>query len=231
MRSLRGNDDGAAHRLAEVLGSAHPSRHMGIAAFSLLALVLVLTPGAGTAFLTDVVIQRGRRAGQLGAIGIWLGALTHAVAATAGLSLLLRESPRAARVVAIVGGAYIAFLGLRSFVRLARGLASPTHASHAEQPRAALVREGLVTNLLNAPVALFYLVIVPQYVPAIMRPLEGMALLAAIHLAMVLAWTMTYTTLLGSLVQHVTRPAVRAGMQLVTASILVALGVRSMIGA
>jgi threonine/homoserine/homoserine lactone efflux protein len=202
-----------------------------LTAFVVLTVVLVMTPGSGTAFLTDVVLQRGRRAGQLGAAGLFLGATVHAVAASAGLSVLLRRSPVAARVVAIAGGGYLVFLGVRSLYRLRRN-ARPGAAAvdHRREPGWEIVRDGVVTNLLNAPVALFYLVVVPQYIPPRMSLSGGMILLSAIHLACALTWTMTYATLLGSLVRYVTRPRVRMAMQGVTAVLLVALGARSMAG-
>lgn len=96
------------------------------------------------------------------AIGMVLGAATYALGAALGTTALLRVFPRALEWIAIVGGAFIVGLGLRGIVGAFRSRGGIPKAAGEEH---ALVTTGVIIALGNAPLPLFYLVIVPQYVP------------------------------------------------------------------
>jgi threonine/homoserine/homoserine lactone efflux protein len=89
------------------------------------------------------------------------------------------------------------------------------------------VTTGIVIALGNAPLPLFYFVVVPQYVPRSMSPLGGALLLSSIHLAMAGTWMITLVTLLGRIVGVLRRPRVLLTMQLITGVALLYLGIRS----
>ena len=201
-----------------------------VLAFAAVAAVLVVTPGVGTASLIATVVATGRRAGYLMAIGMVAGATTYALAAAAGTSALLRVFPRALQWIAIGGGAFIVLLGLKGIISaLLTPNVGPSRTSNRGEHT--FVTTGLLIALGNAPLPLFYLVVVPQYVPKSMSPFGGALLLSAVHLLMAGTWMATLVTVLGRLVDVLRRPSVLLTMQLLTGSALILLGVRSISGA
>ena len=201
-----------------------------IIAFTAVAAVLVLTPGVGTTSLVATVIAHGRRAGYLTALGMVGGAAAYALAAALGTSALLRTFPRALDWIAIGGGSFIVWLGLRGIISAIRR--TPLSRPVSEPPgKHAFVTTGVIIALGNAPLPLFYLVVVPQYVPRTMPPLGGALLLSTIHLLMAGTWMTTLVTLLGKVVDVLRRPRVLLTMQLLTASALIFLGAQAIRGA
>jgi threonine/homoserine/homoserine lactone efflux protein len=202
-----------------------------VLAFVAVAAVFVVTPGVGTAFLTSTVISHGRRAGYLTALGLFSGAVTYAVAAALGTATLLRVFPRSLAWIAVGGGAFIIWLGLRGLIAIARGPRVPAAQPAAMTGRRAFVLTGFTVAMGNASYPLFYLVIVPQYVPKTMGRLSGALLLSALHLLMAGTWMTTLVTLLGRLIDVLRRPRVLLMMQLLTGFALIWLGATSIRGA
>jgi len=200
-----------------------------ILAFAAVAASLVVTPGVGTASLIGIVAAHGRRAGYLMAAGMVLGAATYAVGAAVGTSALLRVFPQAVHWIAIAGGVFIVALGLRGIWAAVRAPNAATIARPSAQHT--LVTTGLLIALGNAPLPLFYLVVVPQYVPKSMSPFGGALLLSSMHLIMAGTWMTTLVTLLGRIVDVLRRPRVLLSLRVLTGTALILLGVKSIAGA
>ena len=200
-----------------------------ILAFAAVAAALVITPGVGTASLIAVVAAQGRRAGYLMAAGMVLGAAIYALGAAVGITAVLRVFPQAVQWIAIAGGMFIVALGLRGIVAALRAPQAGAVTPPTGQRR--LVTTGLIIALGNAPLPLFYLVVVPQYVPKSMSPFGGAILLSSMHLMMAGTWMTTLVTLLGQLVDVLRRPRVLLSLQLLTSSALILLGAKSISGA
>ena len=136
--------------------------------FVLTGVVLNLTPGADTLLVVSRTAAGGFRQGAAAALGIALGCLVHAVAAALGVAALLAASAQAFRVLTWVGAAYLAWLG---FQMLRQAWASTPEAPSAKPAAAkggerAAFLQGLLTNVLNPKVGLFFLAFVPQFVSA-----------------------------------------------------------------
>jgi threonine/homoserine/homoserine lactone efflux protein len=132
-------------------------------------LVLNATPGVDLLLTVTRTLQRGARAGLAAAAGISTGCVAHALAAAFGLAALLALNPAAFRAVQVAGACYLVWLGVglaRQAVRRdpAPGAAPPTRAPVS--PSRSDFRDGLLTNLLNPKVALFFLAFLPAFVPA-----------------------------------------------------------------
>jgi threonine/homoserine/homoserine lactone efflux protein len=150
--------------------------HLGIQDFGLFVLtgtVLNLTPGADTLLVVSRSAAGGWRAGAVASMGTALGCMVHAVAAALGVAALLAASELAFRVLTWAGAGYLAYLGvqmLRQGVRRTAETAVKGHdAAPAETREGVLKRsfmQGLLTNLLNAKVSLFFLAFVPQFIRA-----------------------------------------------------------------
>jgi len=128
--------------------------------FVMAGLLLNLTPGQDTMFIIGRSLTGGLRAGIAAAIGISAGTVVHALGATLGLAALLAASARAFTAVRLAGAAYLIYLGARLLLAPAAGAVT---AAAAGNTRSALL-QGLVTNLLNPKVALFFLAFLPQFI-------------------------------------------------------------------
>ena len=199
-----------------------------VAAFAGVAAILVVTPGVGTASLIATVARHGRKAGYLMATGMVLGAALYAIGAAVGTTALLRLFPRALQWIAIAGGGFIIALGLKGLYYAFR---PPTRSPGLSTGEHTFVTTGLIIALGNAPLPLFYLVVVPQYVPKSMSPFGGAVLLSSMHLVMAGTWMTTLVTVLGKLVDVLRRPRVLLALQLVTGTALILLGIKSIRGA
>ncbi len=132
------------------------------ALFLTAGILLNLTPGPDTAYIIGRSLAQGRRAGIVSALGISLGSICHTIAAALGLSAFLAASAFAFTAVKLIGGAYLIYLGVRMIVSRARELHVPSHFRNRET--AAAFRQGVLTNLLNPKVALFFLAFLPQFI-------------------------------------------------------------------
>src|SRR6188768_2920103 len=129
------------------------------------AIVLILTPGQDTFFILGRSIASGRPAGIAAALGVSAGTIVHTCAAALGLSALLATSPYAFMAVKFAGAAYLLYIGVRALLSRANGVPGGEAAS-AGDGRWPAFRQGIVTNLLNPKVALFFLALMPQFISA-----------------------------------------------------------------
>ena len=127
------------------------------------AVVLVLTPGQDTFFILGRSLTGGRSAGIAAALGITAGSIGHTLLAALGLSALLATSPYAFMAVKFAGAAYLIYIGVRALLSRAAGLPGERARDGADGWGPAF-RQGVITNLLNPKVALFFLALMPQFI-------------------------------------------------------------------
>ena len=192
--------------------------------FLAVSALVALLPGVDMAVVTQQVLTHGRRAGLLAVAGIVTGSAVQAAAATLGLSALLAASAPAFAALKILGAVYLVCLGARTLWR-ARRAAEPT--SPGPRVRAGRsFRAGLLTNLLNPKIAVFYVAFLPQFVEPGTGSVGRTAVLAAVFLSVATVWLVLFTALLGRLRPVLARAAVRRRIEQVTGVVLVGLGVR-----
>lgn len=127
-------------------------------------ILLNLTPGPDTLYILGRSVAHGRRAGVASALGISVGSIFHTGAAALGLSAFLATSAWAFTFVKLAGAAYLIFLGVRALLERQHQLSMPAHFKR--RGAAAAFRQGIVTNILNPKVALFFLAFLPQFIDA-----------------------------------------------------------------
>ncbi|MBF5044547.1 LysE family translocator [Aggregicoccus sp. 17bor-14] len=125
-------------------------------------LALNVTPGPDMLYVIARSASEGRRAGVASALGIAGGTVFHTLAVVLGLSSLLLAVPFAYDAVRLGGAAYLVYLGLRAILRPAGASAGTQRVAPASLW--AIFRQGVVTNVLNPKVALFFLAFLPQFV-------------------------------------------------------------------
>jgi threonine/homoserine/homoserine lactone efflux protein len=130
-------------------------------------LLLNIAPGPDVLYIVGRSLSQGRLAGVVSALGIAAGCLVHIAAAAFGLSALILALPLAYDIVRYAGAAYLVWLGVRAF------RAAPIGRVQALQPvpLGRIFRQGMVTNMLNPKVAIFFLAFLPQFTDAGRGPL------------------------------------------------------------
>ncbi|MEQ8655866.1 MAG: LysE family translocator [Hyphomicrobiales bacterium] len=132
-----------------------------LAAFSLAAIALTLTPGPDMTLFLGQTVANGRRAGFMSMAGASSGIVVHSLAAAIGLSALIAASPQAFEVLKWVGAAYLAYLAYE-VLRHGSGLTGDGPAKSNSLKKAYM--KGLTINLLNPKIILFFVTFLPQFV-------------------------------------------------------------------
>ena len=138
-------------------------------AFVGIAALVIVAPGPDTAVVTKNALIHGRRAALGTSLGVNTGLLIWTVAAALGVAAVVRESAVAFTVLKLVGAVYLVWLGLQA-LRAARRHAAPEalHATRQSRRVGALLgfRQGLLSNLANPKIAVFFTGLLPQFVSA-----------------------------------------------------------------
>jgi threonine/homoserine/homoserine lactone efflux protein len=197
-----------------------------VATFAVVALALTLTPGLDTALVLRSALTRSRRDAAATAAGIVAGLFVWGAAAAVGVSALLTASQLAYDVLRYAGAAYLVWFGLRLLARAVRGTlaAEPAGAAGSSPWRAA--RQGLATNLLNPKVGVFYVALLPQFLPSGSDPLAVGLLLAGVHGLISVVWFALLIVLASALAARLRRPGTVRAIDGVTGTTLIGFGVK-----
>lgn len=168
---------------------------------------LAATPGPANVFAIATGMQRGPRAALIGVAGMNIATLTWFAAAALGLAALVAAFPAQFHLIAIAGGAYVAWLGLKALWNAYRGEA----AIDLSKARAAdsAFRDGFAVQIANPKAVLFFTAILPPFLePA--RPLAPqLGVFAAVAIAMDVLSMSSYALAGGALAQAMSRPLAR----------------------
>jgi threonine/homoserine/homoserine lactone efflux protein len=130
--------------------------------FALTGLLLNLTPGNDMLYVIARSSGQGTKAGVISALGIGAGCLVHVFAAVVGLSALIAQSSMAFEIIKYAGAAYLIYLGLRSlFTKTQTNLINQSLPIISYKK---IFWQGVLTNVLNPKVALFFLAFLPQFI-------------------------------------------------------------------
>ncbi len=124
--------------------------------------LLNLTPGQDTLYILGRSLAQGRQIGVASALGITAGSVVHTLAAALGLSAVLATSASAFIALKIVGAVYLVYLGVRMLTTRTAAVGSTDIAGLVDMWTA--FRQGMLTNVLNPKVALFFLALMPQFI-------------------------------------------------------------------
>lgn len=197
-----------------------------LAAFAAAAALLTITPGLDTALVLRTAASEGPRRALLAAVGIAAGCLAWGLAAGLGLGAVLAASPLAYDVLRWAGAAYLVWLGIGLIraPRLTFDLSAAESPAHAAPPNWLL--RGLLTNLLNPKVGLFYISFLPQFIPAGANVLGWSVLLASIHNLLGLIWFGALVAATRPLAAALQRPALIAWLDRMTGGLFIAFGLK-----
>jgi threonine/homoserine/homoserine lactone efflux protein len=190
-------------------------------AFFGVAVVVIVTPGQDTALTVRHTLASGRRAGIRTATGVVCGQAVWALAASVGLAALLVASEPAFVAMKLIGAAYLVYLGATALLAAAGHRRGTPHGTPGSTPGHEL-RQGLLSNLGNPKMAVFFTSLLPQFgdtFPALLA-------LGLVFCSLTLAWLSAYAFAVARAGDVLRRPRVRRAIDGITGTALVALGVR-----
>ncbi|WIM97504.1 LysE family translocator [Actinoplanes oblitus] len=198
-----------------------------VAAFAGVIALAAASPGPDFAVVVRRSMVAGRRHGVLAGLGVATGVFVWSVAAAMGVAALLAASAVAFTVVKLAGAAYLLWLGVTALLAARRGGAAPgiTDAPRAPARPWVSYRDGLLCNVFNPKCGVFFMAVLPQFVPMDGRPADVL-LLASVAVAVTVAWFTTVATLVAALRRVLARPRIRRTLDALTGAVLVTLGLR-----
>lgn len=194
-------------------------------AFSLAAGLLTITPGLDTALVLRTAATEGARRAFAAGLGIGIGCLVWGMAAAVGAGALLTASQTAYTALKWAGAAYLVWMGL-SLIARPRDRFEPGTVSPSAGGVWAALRRGLLTNLLNPKVGVFYISFLPQFVPAGANPASFGVLLAGLHVVMGLAWAGLLIAATAPLAGLLRQARVIRWLDRITGGVFIAFGLR-----
>lgn len=198
----------------------------GLGYFVIASLALIATPGQDMIYVITRSLAQGRFAGVCSAVGVCLGILVHTALAAFGLGAILQASEGVFFALKLVGAAYLVYLGIR--LLLARG--GPGFAATVSAPLSplALVRQGMLSNVTNPKMVLFFLAFLPQFVdPSSAHATRDLVFLGVLYAVLALPVKSGVALAAGSLSERMRRrPSTLAWVNRFSGAVLVGLGLR-----
>jgi threonine/homoserine/homoserine lactone efflux protein len=197
-----------------------------VAAFTAAAAILTVTPGLDTVLVLRIVATEGLGRAMMAGLGVVAGLFSWGLIVALGLGALLAASDLAYNTLRWIGAAYLLYLGAKLLLAprrevLLTGISSEVAGSGTQW----LVR-GLLTNILNPKVGVFYVSFLPQFIPAQLNVLAMTVLLTAVHATLTLAWFALLILSAQPLARTLRRGSVIAWLDRVTGGIFIAFAAR-----
>jgi len=197
-------------------------------AFIGVSIIVIVTPGPDTAITVRNTLLGGRGAGIATAFGVAVGQAIWALATSAGIVALLVASEPLFLAIKYAGAAYLIWLGFQA-LREAFWPAADDGAAPIDRPKRRLTplaafRQGLVSDLGNPKMAVFFASLLPQFVSE--PSFSGLLALGAVFATMTFAWLCFYAAAIAKAGEFLRRPAIRRWIEGVTGGVLIALGLR-----
>jgi len=199
-----------------------------LVAFLGVSALVIVTPGQDTALTIRSTLLGGRQAGVSTALGVSSGQAVWTLAASAGITALLLASEPAFLAIKVAGAVYLVFLGGQMLVHALRhtSLKVDTARSGGNLSPAKAYRQGVVSNLGNPKMAVFFTSLLPQFAPPSGPRFATFLALGLCFCAMTAAWLTAYAFAVARAKTVFERPRVRRVVDGLTGAVLVALGLR-----
>ena len=191
-------------------------------AFLAISALVIVTPGQDTALTIRNALLGGRRAAVFTALGVSAGQALWALATAAGVAALLAASEPVFVALRLAGAAYLIWLGVQGLVSALRRQ-NPEHVHECTSLRARVaLRQGLVSNLGNPKMAVFFLSLLPQFGGSF----AALLALGLVFSCLTLVWLTAYGAAVARAGDFLRRSRVRRALDAAMGVVLVALGLR-----
>lgn len=194
--------------------------------FLLLSLFVVMSPGIDTALITKRTISDGRKDGFKMALGITAGSLVHTLAVAFGLSAILMQSAIAFEIVKYVGAIYLIYLGVSSFITRKNKQAHNNEQFNEGSRSKAAFKQGLISNVLNPKVAMFFITFLPQFVMNGNNVTAQLITMGVIYTLLSITWFFIYVFFINYLREWLMSDKVQNIMDKTTGLVLIGFGLK-----
>jgi len=172
--------------------------------YILASITLIITPGTDTVLVTKNLIQYGKKGGQKTALGTGTGILFHTLIVTIGVATLLTLYPILFQTLKWTGAIYLFYLGLKSIMpskaiaaKDGIGIVANTNAQKGTKTtKSSCYIQGVLTNVLNPKIAVFFLTFLPQFVDPNSNTLIQFLILGLTYVILLIIWLFTYVHLM-----------------------------------
>lgn len=185
--------------------------------------VLTVVPGPDMAVVTRRAVLVGPGDALRTVAGIATGLLVWSALTVVGLAAVLAASPAGYLTMRLLGAGYLVFLGAQALWQHRRSAPAPAHTG-TRPVTGAPWRTGLVSNVLNPKIAVFYTGLLPTLAPPHMPTAWAMTLLVLLHTALTVAWLGSYVCLLSKAGRVLEKPRVRRALGRTTGAVLIGFG-------
>ncbi len=209
---------------------------LAVGTFSMAAVLIILLPGPDTLVTVRNIVRGGRSAGAATAAGIMVGLVVWVGVAALGLAAVLRASEVAYAVLRVAGAGYLVWLGVQSLRSIRRpapdaatdaAVASTTAAGRAQRGLVGTgFTAGLITNLLNPKVGVFFVTFLPGFVPSGYAVGPTSLLFGAVFIVLSIGYYVALLALATRVTGWMAAPRVRRRLDAITGAVLVGFGVR-----
>ena len=196
---------------------------MDVAAFFGISLLVIVTPGQDTALTIRNSLLGGRRPGVFTAVGVSAGQAAWALATSAGLAAVIVAFEPAFVALKLAGAAFLVYLGAQALLAALRGGPVERRATRGALTARAAFRQGVLSNLGNPKMAVFFTSLLPQFGA---ESFAGLLALGLIFCSMTFVWLTAYAFVVARAGDVLRRPAIRRIFDAILGIVLVALGLR-----
>lgn len=200
---------------------------LNILTFTLVAALLVMSPGPNGVLIAKTVPTSGRSAGFANIAGFVVAFYVHGSLSILGISILLVQSAQAFFLFKMIGAAYLCWLGIKALLEAWKQQSTPEIARTKEKTislRGAFA-EGFLTNVLNPKVSMFYLAAFPQFVPA-GEAASSAFLLVFIHSLINIVWFSAMVMLLARIKNLAANAVFTRWLKSVTGAVFLGFGLK-----
>lgn len=196
--------------------------------FVMMSILLIILPGPDTGLATQNTIAHGKKGGFQTVLGISTGLIVHTLAAVLGLSALLVKSAVLFSVFKYAGAIYLIYLGIASLWSMKRNQSSADggRQDQAKYKSKSLYRQGLLTNLLNPKVAVFFLTFLPQFVTPGTKPFGPFLGMGITYTVLTILWFVVYVSFVDYIRAWMNKPSTQRAIQGISGVVLVAFGMK-----
>jgi threonine/homoserine/homoserine lactone efflux protein len=195
---------------------------MELAAFLGISALVIVTPGQDTALTIRNALLGGRRAGVFTALGVSAGQAVWALATSLGVAALIVAFEPAFVALKLAGAVFLVYLGLQALHSAVRGRRGEHRMSGGPLTSRVALRQGMISNLGNPKMAVFFTSLLPQFAGSF----HALLALGLVFCTMTLIWLAAYSVAVAKAGDALRRPAVRRAFDAVLGAVLVALGLR-----
>ncbi|MFJ8460980.1 LysE family translocator [Lysinibacillus xylanilyticus] len=204
---------------------------VNISVFLVMCILLIILPGPDTAIATKNTLTVSRKGGLQTLLGSCCGLLIHTFAAVIGLSAIIVKSAYVFAILKYVGAVYLCYLGVKTLWALRAIRTQPpvvldeTQIDHKYSHQSCF-KQGLLTNVTNPKVAVFFLTFLPQFVDGTSGTFMPFLIMGLIYTVLTGFWFVFYVYLLDKISAFMKKPTTKAVIEGLTGAVLIGFGIK-----